>query len=116
VKSPITHFPARPLKPAEQALVATWLASAGDVASAFVSSRRNDDPALAHRIIIITNPDDGPSHMIHAPSGADVWVVFRPGSRPTFRQFRTLRAALNSVRRVLIDGKSILVPQGTKIT
>ena len=41
------HSPARPLTPAEHAIVTEWLAAAGDIASAYVSDRRSDDPVLA---------------------------------------------------------------------
>jgi hypothetical protein len=81
--------------------VAEWLAAAGDVTSAYVSNRRNDDPALHHRIIIATGPGDGPSHLVHAPSGRNIWVVFSAGPRTRVHRFQTLRAALNSIRPVL---------------
>ena len=83
--------------------MAEWLARAGDVAEAYVSSRRSDDPALYHRIVIITNPEDGPTHLIHAPSGRDIWIVLSLVLRTKVRRFRTLRAALNSVRPVLVE-------------
>ena len=59
MKDVIRHLPARLLTPDERALVAEWIASAGDIAEAYVSSRRGDDPALYHRIVIVTKPEDG---------------------------------------------------------
>ena len=44
-KNSIRHFPARLLTPDEHALLAEWLSAAGDIASAYVSNRRGDDPA-----------------------------------------------------------------------
>jgi hypothetical protein len=95
------HFPARPLRPNEHALVAEWLAGAGDIAAAYVSNRRTDDPAYYRRIVVVSKPDDGPSHLIHAPAGRTIWIVFVPGPRAKFRAFRSLRSALNSIRPVL---------------
>src|SRR4029453_7143692 len=76
----IRHLPARLLTPEERALVVEWFAAAGDIAEAYVSNRRGDDPALHHRVVVITKPDMGPSHLIHAPAGRDIWVVFSLGS------------------------------------
>ncbi len=101
----ISHFPARLLTPEEHALVAEWLAGAGDIATAYVSNRRNDDPAYFRRIIIVTKPEDGPSHLIHAPAGSQNWVVFSRGPRQKIEVFPTLRTALNSVRPVLAESE-----------
>jgi hypothetical protein len=114
VQDAISQFPARRLTPGECALAAEWLAAAGDVTSAYVSSRRGDDPALHHRIIIATGPGDGPSHFVHAPSGRDIWVVFSAGPRTRVRRFQTLRAALNSIRPVLGKMGSEHVPAKAK--
>jgi hypothetical protein len=97
----VGKFPARRLTPYEHALVVEWLAASGDVTSAFVSNRRSDDAALLHRVIIATGPGDGPSHIVHAPSGRNIWIVFASGPRTRVRRFQTLRAALNSIRPVL---------------
>jgi hypothetical protein len=94
--------------------VAEWLAAAGDVTSAYVSNRRNDDPALHHRIIIATGPGDGPSHLVHAPSGRNIWIVFSAGPRTKVHRFPTLRAALNSIRPVLGKLGSANVPAKAK--
>lgn len=104
-------FPARPPTPDERAVLAEWLAAAGDVALAFVSSRQNDDPTLKHRIVIIS-PDSGePSHFVFAPAGRDIWIVLAKGQRTKLRRYKTLRAALNSIRPVLVDLKSLSHPE-----
>jgi len=82
-------------------MVDEWLALAGDVAATYVSSRRGDQPSHYRRIVIVTKPDEGPSHLIHAPPGRDIWMVFTLGRRTGIQRFPTLRAALNSVRPVL---------------
>ena len=82
-------------------MVADWLAAAGDVAFAFVSSRSNDDRELVHRIVVGAGPADRPSHILHAPSGRDIRIVFALGRRTKVGQYVTLRAALNSIRPVL---------------
>jgi hypothetical protein len=102
MKGEIRDFPARLLTPDERALVAEWIAAAGDVAEAYVSNRRADDPALHHRIVIAAKADQGPSHLVHASSGRNIWIVFSLGRRTKIKRFPTLRAALNSVRPVLV--------------
>ena len=52
-------FPPRPLNPDERALVDTWLAATCNVASAYVSERRSDDPALYRRIVVTIGPEPG---------------------------------------------------------
>src|ERR1017187_2467008 len=99
----IRYFPARRLTPDERALVADWLAAAGDVPLAYVSDRRGDDPALYQRLVIAAKADAGPSHLVHAPSGRDIWIVFSLGQRMRIGRFPSLRAALNSIRPVLAD-------------
>jgi hypothetical protein len=103
MKDMIRDLPARLLAPDERTLVAEWLASAGDIAEAYVSNRRGDDPALDHRIVIVTKPEVGPSHLVHAPSGRDIWIVLTLGRRTKIQRFPTLRVALNSVRPVLVE-------------
>ena len=103
MKDMIRDLPARLLAPDERALVAEWLSGAGDITEAYVSDRRGDDPALYHRIVIVTKPEAGPTHLVHAPSGRDIWIVLTLGRRTKIRRFRTLRAALNSVRPVLVE-------------
>jgi len=99
----ILKFPARPLTPIERALVNEWIAGAGDITLAYVSTRGGDDPALRDRIIVMTDPEKGPSHLIHAPMGRNIWMVFSAGRRTRIQRFQTLRAALNSVRPVLAE-------------
>ena len=53
MRDSICHFPARPLSPDEHALVAEWLSAAGDIVTAYVSSRSHDDPAHYRRIVIV---------------------------------------------------------------
>jgi hypothetical protein len=103
----IGHFPARLLTPEEHALVAEWLALAGDVAEAYVSNRRGDDPGYYRRIVIVTNSEDGPSHLVHAPTASQTWVVFSRGPQQTIEVFPTLRAALNSIRSVLAEPEGV---------
>jgi hypothetical protein len=83
--------------------VAEWLALAGDIAATYVSTRRSDDPALYQRVVIVTKPTEGPSHLIHAPSSRAVWIVFTLGRRTGTQHFPTIRDALNSIRPVLGD-------------
>ena len=103
MKGTIRDFPARLLTPDERASVAEWIASAGDIVEAYVSNRRVDDPALYHRIVIVLKPEDGPAHLVHAPPGRDIWIVFSLGRRTKVQRFRTLWAALNSIRPVLVE-------------
>ena len=90
MRDAIRYFPARLPTPDERALVAEWLASVGDIAATYVSTRRGDDPAQCRRIVIITKPDEGPSHLVHAPSGRDIWIVFSVGRRTRIQRFPTV--------------------------
>ena len=54
-------------------------------------------------IVIVTRPDEGPSHLIHAPMGRREWVVFSRGPAYQIDIFPTLRVALNSIRPVLVE-------------
>lgn len=101
MKGAIRDFPARMLTPDQRALVGEWIAAAGDIAEAYVSNRRADDPAFYHRIVIAAKADEGPSHLVHASSGRNIWIVFSLGRRTKIKRFPTLRAALNSIRPVL---------------
>ena len=93
-------FPPRPLNPAERALVSTWLAATCNVASAYVSERRSDDPAFYHRIVIAIGPDPAPTYLVHAPTGLSCWLVSGMGHGSQVQRFDSLRAALNSIRPV----------------
>src|SRR4051812_22909837 len=75
------HVPARRLKPDERSFVAEWSAAAGDVFATYVSNRRGEEPALCPRVIIVTAPDEGLSHLVHAPSCRNVWIVISLGGR-----------------------------------
>jgi hypothetical protein len=97
------HFPARLPTPDENALVVEWLAAAGDIANAYVSRRFDDDPACYRRIVVVTKPDAGPSHLVYAPTGGQRWIVFSIGSPARLDIFPTLREALNSIRPVLLS-------------
>ena len=98
-------FPPRELSEFERELVREWLALAGDISQAYVSSRRSDDPTLYHRIVVSDAPDGRPTHLVHQPAGLDLWVKMTTGANPEIEMFGNLRAALNSIRRVLIDGR-----------
>jgi hypothetical protein len=93
-------FPPRPLNPDERAQVNTWLAATCSVASAFVSERRSDDPALYRRIVITIGPERTPSYLIHAPTGISCWLVTSTTHATEVQRFDSLRAALNSIRPV----------------
>ena len=97
------NFPARLLTPDERALLADWLATAGDIASAYVSKRHCDDKDLRHRILINTDSHGTPSHIVYAASGRDIWVVLTSGRRTKIQRFRSLQAALNSIRPILVN-------------
>ena len=115
MKDMILKFPARPPTPVERALVVEWLAAAGDVALAYVSSRDGDDPALKDRIIVVAEPGKGPSHIVHAPTGRDIWMVFAAGRRTRIQRFQSLRAALNSIRPVLAEPGAADMPLGLSL-
>jgi hypothetical protein len=91
------HFPARLMTPDERALFDDWLATAGDIASAYISQRRGDDPVLRNRIVFAAGADDLASHIVFAATGRDIWVVLQPSRRTRIRRFRTLHAALDSL-------------------
>jgi hypothetical protein len=85
--------------------VAEWIAAAGDIASAYVSNRRSDDPAIYHRIAITASMSDEPSHYVQALAGRDIFMVITsgPARRTNVKRFPTLRTALNSIRPVLVE-------------
>jgi len=66
-----------------------------------VSDRKTDDLAMYRCVVIVTKPDDGPSHLIYAPDNENVWVVLSVGKGPKPQTFPALRTALNFVRPVL---------------
>lgn len=103
-------FPPRPLNPDERALVATWLAATYDVASAYVSERRSDDPAIYRRVIVTVGPERVPSFLIHAPEGISCWLVSAVGHGSQVRRYDTLQAALNSIRLVFVPSEAASQP------
>jgi hypothetical protein len=96
-------FPPRELSPLERELVREWLALAGDISQAYVSTRMSDDPVLYRRIVVTGAPDGRPTHLIHHPDGLDLWVKMTIGPYAHFEMFPTLVEALNSIRCVLGD-------------
>lgn len=93
-------FPARPLRPDERALVAEWLAAAGDVSLVYVSERRTDDPAISRRIAISLEPSSAFTFLVHTPLHEDFWIVLDARRKTKFHRFDTLVEALNFVRPV----------------
>jgi hypothetical protein len=97
----LLRLPPRQLAPDERELVAEWLSLASDVPTAYVSSRRQDDPVMYRRIVIATSPDGQPTQTIHAPAGMRLWVKLTIGQEPGVDLYDSLAGALNSIRRVL---------------
>lgn len=95
-------LPPRYLRLDERELVTEWLAAAGDVALAYVSDRRSDDPAIYRRIVIIERASSGPSYLIHAPASVDAWIVMRVGADQEANVCASLREALDSIRPSLL--------------
>jgi hypothetical protein len=93
-------LPPRPLSPDERNLLDEWLAASGDIACAFFSERRADDPALYRRIVIYEDVDAGPAYLVHAPLSIDAWIMMNVHDAAGAQSFTTLRQALNSIRPV----------------
>jgi hypothetical protein len=110
----ILTFPPRPVSQWERALVAEWFAATqregAGITRAFVSERRGDDPNIVGRIVIIARPSKEPTHLVYSPAESAFWVVTVAPNWNEPQRFRTLRAALNSIRPVLE------APEGTQIT
>lgn len=100
IEGVLLTFPPRRLAPDERAVLNAWLAATCDVASAYVSERRSDDPAQYRRIVVTVGPTRKPSHLVHAPSGLNCWLVTTLGEGGGVLQYDSLRAALNSIRQV----------------
>lgn len=100
----ILTFPPRPVTDWERSIVVEWFAATQfgglDIAQAFVSERRGDDPMLAGRIVIVEEPAKAPTHVVYAPAGSTFWVVASARPLGDLQRFRSLRAALNSIRAV----------------
>jgi hypothetical protein len=71
-----------------------------------VSDRHTDDPAVYRCVVVVTKPDAGPSHLVHAPVDQDVWIVYSLGEGSNVQSYPNLRAALNSIRPVLSEAAS----------
>ena len=81
------------------------VAQAADISGAYVSGRKTDDPALYRRIVITDGSDGEPTHLIHCPERLRLWIKMTLGPNQRVEMFDTLQAALNSIRRVLSDGR-----------
>ena len=72
-------FPPRPISQWERALVAEWFAATQrdglDVARAFVSERRGDDPRFLGKIVVVMQARREPSFLVHSPRETAFWVV-----------------------------------------
>jgi hypothetical protein len=101
----ILTFPPRPISQWQRALLAEWLAATQrdglDIARAYVSERRGNDPMIAGRIAVVLWPNKEPSHLIYSPAESTFWVVSSGPAWGDLQRFRNLRAALNSIRPVL---------------
>ena len=98
-------FPPRPISQWERALVAEWFAATQrdglDVARAFVSERRGDDPRFLGKIVVVMQARREPSFLVHSPRETAFWVVTEAPLWDRVQRFRTLRLALNSIRPAL---------------
>ena len=101
----ILTFPPRPISQWERALLAEWFAATQreglDVVRAFVSERRGDDPRVLGRIVVMLRAAKDPAFLVYSPAESAFWVVASAPGWNEFERFRTLRAALNSIRPVL---------------
>jgi RimJ/RimL family protein N-acetyltransferase len=101
----ILTFPPRPVSQWERALLAEWFAATQrdslDISRAFVSERRGDDPKIVGRIVVVVRPSKEPRYLIYSPAEQSFWVVATAPAWDNLQRFRTLRAALNSIRPVL---------------
>jgi len=101
----ILTFPPRPVSQWERALLAEWFAATQrdglDVARAYVSERRGDDPKIVGKIVIVMRASREPAHLVYSPRETAFWVVTSAPAWNHPQRYRTLRAALNSIRPVL---------------
>jgi hypothetical protein len=113
----ILTFPPRPISQWERALVAEWFVATqrggAGIARAFVSERRGDDPKIVGRIVIIARPSKEPTHLVYSPAESAIWVVTVAPDWNEPQRFRTLRAALNSIRPVLEAPEGIQISETT---
>jgi hypothetical protein len=98
-------FPPRSISQWERALMAEWFAATQhdglDVARVYVSERRGDDPRFFGKIAVVLRASREPSFLVHSPRETAFWVVTAAPDWNQAQRFRTLRAALNSIRPVL---------------
>jgi hypothetical protein len=80
-----------------------WFAAVGDVASAYVSQRKTDDPTIYRRIAISVDGNVAFTHPIHTSFHDESWTVVDVRHKSATHQFGTLVEALNFVRDVLIQ-------------
>jgi hypothetical protein len=101
----ILTFPPRPISQWERALLAEWFVATKreglDIARAFVSERRGDEPKIVGRIVVVARPSKEPTHLVYSPAESTFWVVTMAPNWNEPQRYRTLRAALNSIRPVL---------------
>jgi hypothetical protein len=101
----ILTFPPRMVSQGEQVLLAEWFAATQradlDVERAFISERRGDDPNIVGRIVVLLRSSRHPAFLVFAPTESLFWVVTAAPAWDKVNRFRTLRAALNSIRPVL---------------
>ena len=93
----LVTFPPRPLTNGEREVLREWAKEVGDIL-AFVSERRNDDPAIYRRIVISRTSASQRLYLIRPPQGNDPWLVLSAIEGEDVARCPTLRAALNFVK------------------
>lgn len=91
-------FPPRSLADGEREMVRQWFAGTSDIASAYVSERRADDPTHFRKIVIVETGSRRPAWLVHCPNSTEVWLVTPQTEGFGPRYYTTLRAALESIR------------------
>src|SRR6185437_1654526 len=91
-------FPPRSLADGEREMVRQWFAGTTDIASAYVSERRGDDPTHFRKIVIVEAGSRRPAWLVHCPNGTEVWLVTPQAEGFGPRYHTTLRAALEWIR------------------
>ncbi len=94
-------FPPRSLGDGERETVRRWLAGTSDIAAAYASERRGDDPAHYRRIVIVEAGSQRPNYLVHCPDGTNMWLVTTLAERESVRVYQSLQAALNAIRPAL---------------
>ena len=101
----ILTFPPRPISQWERALLAEWFAATQreglDIARAFVSERRGDEPKFMGKIVVVMRASREPAFLVYSPRETTFWIVTEAPAWNQVQRYRTLRAALNSIRPVL---------------